>query len=155
MAEFSRWGMTMRTSAGPVDLVPLYRRLDGDMEVRVVDDERDAAVLALTHLGTPINHIVRALHMTHRDARAVLARCDMEPILPAESFSWMAVVYTSNTQRRQQRKAERELIDGRLVHQGAPHGTDFGYTDFGCQCAPCSAAHAAKLAAHRKAVARV
>lgn len=34
-------------------------------------------------------------------------------------------------------RAERELIDGVLVHPYAPHGTAHGYNWFGCKCRPC------------------
>lgn len=149
MAEFSRWGMTMRTSAGPVDLVPLYRRLDGDMEVRVVDDERDAAVLALTHLEVPITQITRILHMAHRDVQEVLRQRGMEPVYVPELFAWTGVAQTSSKQRRAKRLAERIEVDGRPFHPTAPHGTELAYTEFGCHCHRCRPAHAAKLRADR------
>lgn len=147
--RFSKWGMTMRTPAGPVDLVPLYRRLEGDMAVRVVDDERDAAVLALTHLEVPITQITRLLHMAPRDVRAALRAHGMEPVYAPELFAWTGVAQTSSKQRRQQRLAERIEVDGRPFHRDAPHGTELAYTEYGCHCQLDRAAHAAKLRADR------
>jgi hypothetical protein len=34
-------------------------------------------------------------------------------------------------------RAEREEVDGRLVHPKAPHGTLNGYSHYGCRCVPC------------------
>ena len=39
------------------------------------------------------------------------------------------------------RYAERELIDGRLVHPRAPHGTFSGYSYWGCRCELCTEAN--------------
>lgn len=155
---FARWGMTMRTPAGPVDLVPLQRRLDGDKGATVLDDERPAAVLALTYLGTPIHQITKAMNMAHRDVRSALLKYGMEPVCVSDEISWTGVAYsTTNAGRRTRRRAERVDVGGRLVHPSAevPHGTETGYTEWSCHCAPCTTAHAAKLAAYRarKAVA--
>lgn len=38
---------------------------------------------------------------------------------------------------KKQNRAERELIDGVLVHPYAPHGTSNGYNWYGCKCRPC------------------
>jgi hypothetical protein len=94
MREFSRWGMTMRTPAGPVDLVPLFRRLEGDMRPRIPEEERDAAALALTHLGAGVDQIARALHTSHTVVRGRLSRYGMEPNPAPEQFSWTALVDT-------------------------------------------------------------
>jgi len=158
MGDFLRCGMTMRTPAYTVDLVPLFRRLDGDKEVPILTDERPAAVLALTHMGVSIDQIAKALSMAHRDIRAVLSKHDMEPIVfdPPESYSYIGLAYTSNTQRREQRRSDRVMVDGRLVHPGekVPHGTETGYTEWGCQCEPCTGAHAQTLAGYRAKRAR-
>lgn len=153
MADFLRCGMSMRTPKGSVDLVPLFRRLEGDKDTPVLDDERTAAVLALAHLGTPVVHIHRALNMDTSDVKAVLAEHGMEPVYLSEpeAISWSRVAYNSvsSTERRERRAADRVIVDGLLVHPDAPHGTNTGYTEYRCQCGPCGAAHAVKLAEHR------
>jgi len=149
VGEFSRWGMTMRTPAGPVDLVPLQRRLEGDKDAVVVDDERDAAVLALTHMGVPATLITRALNMAHRDVTGILSERGMKPVFAPEVFAWTGVAQTSSSQRRAKRLAERIVVDGRPFHPEAPHGTELAYTEYGCHCGLCRAAHAAKLRADR------
>lgn len=148
---FVRCGMSMRTPKGSVDLVPLFRRLDGDSDVPILAGEKNAAVLALTYLGTPLDYIHRALNMSHADVKDLILAHGMVPVslVEPEPISYVALAYTSNSQRRNKRKADRVLAGGRLVHPEAPHGSDTGYTEFGCQCAPCSAAHAAKLAERR------
>jgi hypothetical protein len=149
MGDFTRWGMTMRTPAGPVDLVPLFRRLEGDKEVRVVDDEREAAVLALTHLEVPVTQVTKVLNMAPRDVKAALQAHGMKPVYAPELFAWTGVAQTSSKQRRDARLAERIIVDGRPFHQDAPHGTDLAYTEYGCHCEQDRAAHAAKLRADR------
>lgn len=151
MAEFSRWGMTMRTPDGPVDLVPLQRRLEGDKTTEVLADERDAAVLALTHLGVPAYQINKVLNMSHTEMRKVLSRYGMEPVMatPTEAIAWTGVAQTSSSQRRAKRLAERIIVDGRPFHHDAPHGTELAYTEYGCHCQADRAAHAAKLRSDR------
>ncbi|BCF84563.1 MULTISPECIES: hypothetical protein [Rhodococcus erythropolis group] len=41
--------------------------------------------------------------------------------------------------QRAARMAERVLIEGRLVHPRANHGTLSAYNNFGCRCLDCSA----------------
>ena len=56
---------------------------------------------------------------------------------------------------RRRRLAERVLIDGRLIHPRAPHGTRGGRSNYGCQCDPCQTAEAAYAKSrYRKAVTR-
>lgn len=43
---------------------------------------------------------------------------------------------------RDARRKERILVDGRLIHPRAKHGTASAYAHFGCQCKPCNAANA-------------
>lgn len=150
-SEFFRCGMTMRTPAGRVDLVPLLRRLDGDKTAVIVDFERDAAVLALTHLGVATHLVHAVVNTSYEVTRGLLAKYGMEPILMnnQSEIAWTSVAHTSSAQRRARRMAERIEVGGRMFHQEAPHGTDLGYTDFGCHCEPCTAAHAAKLADDR------
>lgn len=151
MPEFSRWGMTMRTPAGPVDLVPLQRRLEGDKTALILDDERDAAVLALTHLGVPCYQVNKILNLADSKTKGILARFGMRPVMATQEavIAWTGVVQTPRAERRARRLAERIEVDGRLFHRGAPHGTDLGYTDYGCRCEPCTGAHAAKLRSDR------
>lgn len=40
--------------------------------------------------------------------------------------------------QRAARMAERTLVDGRLVHPRANHGTMTGYNNFGCRCLDCA-----------------
>lgn len=101
MTHFRRCGMSMRTPAGSVDMVPLYRRLAGDKKAPVLEDERPAAILALTHLGVPMDRIHRALNMAHRDVRAVILAHGMVPVKSAqEQFSWTALAWRSKRRRR-------------------------------------------------------
>jgi hypothetical protein len=153
--DFIDCGMTMYTPAGPVDLVPLYRRLEGDRHADVVNDERPAAILALTHLGHPVERIAAILNMHPARVREVLVARGMAEVPAEASESIAGVACTSAAQRRAKRRAERIEVDGRPFHPDAPHGTDYAYTDFGCHCTPCQAAHAAALAEtrRRKAVA--
>jgi hypothetical protein len=147
----------MRTPGGPVDLVPLLRRLEGDKKTPVVSDERNAGVLALTHLGVATHLIHKIFNMSHTAVRDVLHQYGMEPVMTSdpEPFSWTSVAYnSSNSERRERRKTERVLVNGQLIHQDAPHGTDTGYTEYRCECDPCKAAHAVKLAEHRARKAR-
>jgi len=146
---FANQGMTMSTPEGPVDMVPLQRRLEGDKTTPIVDDERPAAILALTHLGVSMDHIHRVLNMAHRDVKAVLLKHGMEPIYPPKEIAWTGVAQTSSKQRRTQRLAERIEVDGRPYHPEAPHGSELAYTEYGCHCQADRDAHAAKLRADR------
>lgn len=147
---FARWGMTMRTPEGPVDLVPLFRRLEGDKETPVASDEKDAAVLALTHLGVATHLMHKVLHMSHSEVKAVLSKHGMEPVMTGGAFSWTAVAYPSQGGLGARRRAQRVLVDGRLVHPEANHGSNYAYTDYFCRCVPCSDAHNVAMA-ERKA----
>jgi hypothetical protein len=42
---------------------------------------------------------------------------------------------------RARRLAERVMVDGRLVHPTAPHGSNSTYNSYGCRCIPCTDAH--------------
>lgn len=42
---------------------------------------------------------------------------------------------------RARRLAERVMVDGRLVHPTAPHGSNSTYNSYGCRCIPCGDAH--------------
>lgn len=151
MPDFFDCGMTMYTPAGPVDLVPLQRRLEGEKGVPVAEDERDAAVLALTHLGHTVERIAKVLNVHQARAREVLASRGMAEV-PANSepIAWTGVAYTSAAKRRAKRRAGLIEVDGRPFHPDAPHGTNHAYTDFGCHCKPCQLAHAKALADTRR-----
>lgn len=97
---FRRCGMTMRTPAGAVDLVPLLRRLAGDETSRIAEHERPAAALALTHLGVTIDQVSRALNTSHGRVRDALAKYGMDPVPAAEPFSWTGLAYTSRRKDR-------------------------------------------------------
>lgn len=58
----------------------------------------------------------------------------------------MAAVNEAYRQRRQRRRAQLTIIDGRQVNPGAPHGTGSGYTNWFCRCLPCTAAMVTKRA---------
>lgn len=49
------------------------------------------------------------------------------------------------SRNRTVRYAQRELIDGRLVHPRAPHGPKQSYSNYGCRCVGCSKANAASI----------
>lgn len=150
MRDFIDCGMTMYTPAGPVDLVPLNRRLEGG-RADVVEDERPAAILALTHLGHTVERIAKILNMHPARTREVLASFDMAEVpADSESIAWTGVAYTSAAKRRAKRRAGLIEVDGRPFQPEAPHGTNYAYTDFGCHCKPCQAAHAAALANTRR-----
>lgn len=50
---------------------------------------------------------------------------------------------------RQDRRAARIMVGFRLVHPRAPHGTKSGYSNYGCQCAPCVEAGRISNAAYK------
>lgn len=60
----------------------------------------------------------------------------------------------NNANSRKKRLAERELIDGKLIHPKAPHGKFTGYNTYGCQCDPCRKAYNAYVRERKKANAR-
>lgn len=62
-------------------------------------------------------------------------KCKCEPCVTA----WRD--WSRNLRRR--RLAERVLVNGRLIHPRAPHGTRGGRSNYGCQCLPCRVADAA------------
>jgi hypothetical protein len=50
------------------------------------------------------------------------------------------------------RRAERVLVNGRLVHPHAPtHGENSTYNNYGCHCGPCEEAHSEAMQAYRAA----
>lgn len=144
-------GMTMHTPAGWVDLVPLHRRMKGDKSTAIHPSEKDAAVLALVELGVEAYRIGNFVNVSHTVVLEVLRAHGVKVAPQQQAFKGIS----EKALRREQRRAQRVMVDGRLIHQDAPHGTDFAYTDYGCHCKPCQLAHAAALAEtrRRKAVA--
>lgn len=56
----------------------------------------------------------------------------------------------SRANLRQRRAAQRQPVDGRLVHPDAPHGTAGGYQNWTCRCQPCTDANVTARARWRK-----
>ena len=53
---------------------------------------------------------------------------------------------------RADRSGERTMVDGRLVHPYAKHGTYSTYSNYCCRCEPCTAANATYVAEKRSRV---
>jgi hypothetical protein len=131
-------GNTARTPLGAVDMVPLLRRLDGDMSAPIHDFERAAGVVALRAMGVGVEEIANAMNMSYTSVADVLAgKRTVRERRPATAGD----KYTRWQEARQRRYAERVLIDGRLVYPGANHGTNSAYHSWGCRCIPCCDAH--------------
>lgn len=133
-------GYTARTPLGAVDMVPLLRRMEGDKKAPINESERDAAVFALSAAGVPIQDIQSLLEISWQTATDILsgrrkrAKTELAPLSRQDKNErYRALV--------QKRRAERVLIDGRLVHPSCEHGKNSSYTGYGCQCTPCSEAH--------------
>lgn len=125
--------LTARTRLGCCDLVPFLHRDAGREGVELLDWERRPAVLALTDRGWHVERIAHATGLRVADVREVLAGSTVS----APS------VRPTREDVRARRAAERVLVDGRLVHPGAPHGQPSGYTHWMCRCVPCSASQSA------------
>ena len=140
-------GYTAKTPRGPVDMVPLMRRLNGDLKAPINESERDAAVLALHALGVPVRTLPSLLDISWETAQDVLSgkrRQRADAFTPPQSREdkndrWRALVL--------RRKAERVEVDGRLVHPSCVHGEASSYKNYGCQCDPCTVAHRVKMRA--------
>lgn len=59
-------------------------------------------------------------------------------LLRAEKLKEREEIRKRNLKYRNKHYAERILIDGKLVHPNAPHGTLGGYNYWGCKCEKCS-----------------
>jgi hypothetical protein len=129
--------LTIRTRLGAVDLVPFLRRDEGNEGVELHQWERRPAVLALDARGWHPERIAHATGLLVDVVHEVLAGWTPPPPKPAPTPSAV-----SQASLRQRRRAERILIDGRLVHPDAPHGRPVGYRHWGCQCELCSTARA-------------
>jgi hypothetical protein len=130
-------GYTARTPFGPVDIVPFLRRLEGHPDQPILRDERDAGILALRAAGIESWRIANALNMSVTSVEGVLRQKPKRSAIPTSRSDkydrWRAAM--------DRRRAERVLIDGRLVHPRCVHGKNSSYTGYGCQCEPCSEAH--------------
>jgi hypothetical protein len=138
-------GMTAATLAGRVDLVPLLRRLEG-VDAEIHEDERAAAVLALSSMGYTVEQITAVLNSVGSRVRETLrAHGVAVPDEPVQSSASPRAVLRAA--RREALKAQRVLIDGRWVHPDAPHGRRHSYSEYWCRCIPCTAANTASRAA--------
>ena len=135
--------LTIRTRLGAVDLVPFLRRDEGQHGVELLDWERRPAVLALTDRGWHPERIAHATGLRVGDVHDVLADRDPSPE-PKPVQSW--------SEKRASRWAERILVDGRMVHPDAPHGTTTGYAHWGCRCIPCGDAQSLYKAMAKRAL---
>jgi hypothetical protein len=45
--------------------------------------------------------------------------------------------------------AERVMVDGKMVHPNAPHGTITGYSSYSCRCQPCRTENTKSCAARK------
>lgn len=131
-------GYTAKTPLGPVDMVPLLRRIEGDMTAKIHEFEREAGILALHAMGFGVQEIGSALNMSFTSVTDVLAgkRTKRERRPAANSAK-----HAKWAEARRKRYAQRVLIDGRLVFPGANHGTNSAYHSWGCRCVPCCDAH--------------
>lgn len=134
--------LTIRTRLGAVDLVPFLRRDEGQHGVDLLDWERRPAVLALTERGWHPERIAHATGLRVADVHDVLEGKTPPP--PEPTPSRMSL--------RSRRMAERILIDGAMVHLGAPHGTTTGYTHWGCRCDRCGDAQSLYKAMAKRAL---
>lgn len=68
--------------------------------------------------------------------------CDGETTIPAKLAAHESgeQLLVQNERLRLTRWLERVLRDGRAYHPKAPHGSLYGYGQYGCRCAPCRAA---------------
>lgn len=135
-------GYTAITPMGRVDMVPFLRRIRGNKHQEFSENERDAAVFALHSAGFGPDVIAPAVRMSFTDVSDLLAGVQRK-----------AVAEEPRVPLKVRRMAERVLIDGRLVHPDASHGTSAGYDHWWCRCVPCCGARAVRAAAQRRRVA--
>lgn len=125
--------LTVRTRYGACDLAPFLRR-DAGENAPVCDWEKPAAALALRGRGWTIHRVARAVGLSHEVVQEILDG-RWRPARPSTEAS------LAERSRRERRRAERVMVDGRLVHPGAPHGEPRSQKNWGCQCVPCSEAN--------------
>lgn len=131
-------GYTAKTPLGPVDMVPLLRRMQGDRSAPINEFERNAAVLALQATGMALKDVALILGISFTTACEIAAGKSkrVKPITQSRSDK-----YDRDRAKVLQRHAERKRVDGRWVHPDCEHGKDASYRHFGCRCVPCSEAH--------------
>jgi len=140
--------LTVRTRYGAADLVPFLRR-DAGEDIALRDWEKPAAALALHARGWDEYRISRAVGLSAETLGEVLAG-RWRAAQPAGDPS------VEESARRDRRRTERVMVDGRWVHPDAPHGRSSSYKNWGCQCGPCTEAHRVyqrELRAKRRAAA--
>lgn len=137
--------LTVRTRYGAVDLVPFLRRDVGE-DVDLLDWEKPAATLALHGRGWTIHRVARAVGLSHEVVQKILDG-RWRPARPSTEAS------LAERDRRERRRAERVMVDGRLVHPDAPHGEPRAQKNWSCQCLPCTDANA-RLVREQRARAR-
>lgn len=133
-------GYTAVTPLGTVDMVPFLRRMQG-LDAMIPDFELDAGIIALNASGIEGWRIATALHMSGETVNAVLSGRlrHVHPELAPRSNSDK---YQRQRALVERRRAERVLIDGRLVHPRCEHGKNSSYIGYTCRCVPCERAHA-------------
>lgn len=136
--------LTARTRLGAADLEPCFRRDRGEQGVEIRDWERKPAALALALMGWSPERIGQAtgLHTT-----AVLELLGGRPPAPVRA---PARRRRDIKAARARRFAERIKVDGRWFHPRATHGTPSGYTNYGCRCTPCTAAHTSECSRYAR-----
>lgn len=131
-------GFTAKTPLGPVDMVPLLRRMQGDRNSPINEFERDAAVLALQATGISMHDIPTILGISYTTASDIASgkprHLKQIPMSKSDRYDRARALMLK-------RHAERVLVDGRLVHPDCVHGEDASYRHYGCRCVPCSEAH--------------
>lgn len=137
--------LTVRTRYGAVDLVPFLRR-DAGENAPVCDWEKPGAVVELYRRGWTVHRVARAVGLSHEVVQEILDG-RWRPARPSTEAS------LAERDRRERRRAERVMVDGRLVHPDAPHGEPRAQKNWSCQCLPCTDANA-RLVREQRARAR-
>jgi hypothetical protein len=138
--------LTARTRLGAADLEPCFRRDRGEQNVEIRDWERKPAALALALMGWSPERIGQA---TGLHTPAVIELLGGRPTATVQR---PAVRPRRDTKAaRARRFAERiKKVDGRWFHPRAPHGKPSGYTNYGCRCTPCTAAHTSECSRYAR-----
>lgn len=133
--------LTSRSRYGACDLVPFLRR-DAGEDATLIEWEKPAAAVALHGRGWSVHRVARAVGLSHETVQEVLeGRYRPAPVANARSLM--------ETSRRESRRAERIMVEGRWVHPDAPHGEPSSYKNWCCRCVPCGEAHRVEQRARR------